>query len=65
MNFIRRAPEILLYVFLTSMLIGAISCASTKRNMRSTRPKKGKMKPCGCPTSRQYKSCYDATNQFC
>ena len=64
MDFIKRVPKILFYLFIITLLTEIVSCASSRKNTRSERPKKGKMKPCGCSNFGQYKTCYDAINHF-
>lgn len=62
----RRKSKVVVYVLSMLVILGIMSsCASTKKNSHSERPKKGKMKPCDCPHVGLYKKCYDANSQFC
>lgn len=64
MEFMRIIKKYHTQFLAIAVFIGAISCSSSKMNTRRTLPKKGKMKPCDCPTSGYYKPYYDATSLF-
>lgn len=56
-----RKSKVIVYVLITIVVLGIMSsCASTKRNSHSERPKKGKGKPCDCPHVGLYINYYDA-----
>ncbi len=65
MDILRSAKKILFYLFIVMMLAGVFSCASSRKNFHNERPKKGKMKPCGCPNFGQYNISYVAIDQTC
>ena len=61
----RNVRNLLVYLFIMVMLANITGCASSKKNARSERPKKGKMKPCGCPTFGQYNISYAEIVHYC
>lgn len=61
----RRVLNIMVYLVIIVILLNISACASSRKNSRSERPRKGKMKPCNCPKFGLYNINYAAFKDYC